>query len=314
VYAGQSFLKGLYSNWPQDVMGLCTVNKKKFGLHHTDVSLFHSSQWSSEGSNHWGYAAYRVGLAVLMVAGITAHIIEFTGDNPGWKWLIYMTNQGITLLTLHYILYALIVVFNTLSHRGTTYSGDLPFFYKLSWVLQNMSSTVALFISLVYWIALHPYVVKYHMLGGAYAQFLNFFLHGFNSLSFLIDIFVTARPTRVHHFYFAIIFGLWYMTFSLVYWAAGGTGMCTTRCHSLNNTTTTTTTTAIMNTTMATTVANNCDEIVCDKFIYPILNWEDQPGPAVLMILIGVCMMPLIQTFWWVLHCCRKWICKMTGK
>ena len=70
-----------------------------------------------------------------------------------------------------------------------------------------MSSTVALFISLVYWIALHPYVVKYHMLGGAYAQFLNFFLHGFNSLSFLIDIFVTARPTRVHHFYFAIIFG-----------------------------------------------------------------------------------------------------------
>ena len=45
------------------------------------------------GSNQWGYAAYRVGLAVLMVAGIVAHIIEFTGENPGWKWTIYMTNQ-----------------------------------------------------------------------------------------------------------------------------------------------------------------------------------------------------------------------------
>ena len=50
-------------------------------------------------------------------------------------------------------------------------------------------------------------VVKYHMQGGAWAQTLNFFLHGFNTVSYLIDIFITARPTRIHHFYFAIIFG-----------------------------------------------------------------------------------------------------------
>ena len=70
--------------------------------------------------------AYRVGLAVLMVSGITAHII----DNAEWKWLIYMTDQGITLLTLHYILEALIALFNVLSPRGSTYSGSLPFIYK----------------------------------------------------------------------------------------------------------------------------------------------------------------------------------------
>ena len=77
----------------------CTINKKKFGLHHTDLHLFHSSQWSSEGTN-WHYAAYRVGLALFMIGGITAHIIEFTGDNPGWKWLIYMTNQVVPLSLL----------------------------------------------------------------------------------------------------------------------------------------------------------------------------------------------------------------------
>jgi len=237
-----------------------------------------------------------------MVAGIVAHIIEFTGDNPGWKWLIYMTNQGITLITLHYILYGLIVLFNTLSARGSTYSGTLPFIYKVSWGLQSMSSTVALFITLVYWIALHPFVVKYHMMGGAWAQFLNFFLHGFNSLSFLIDIFISSRPTRIHHFYFAIIFGLWYMGFSLVYWAAGGVGMCTMRCATLNTTSTTT------------TIANtNCDEIVCDKFIYPILDWDGHPGLAVGMILMGVCVMPLIQTFWWACHSVRKWISRRIG-
>ena len=62
------------------------------------------------------------------------------------------------------------------------------------------------------------------------------------------------------------------MAFSLVYWAAGGTGICTMRCASLN-TTTTTTTMASLNTTTTTTmatVANNCDEIVCDK-VQPFL-------------------------------------------
>ena len=59
-----------------------------------DVCLsLHNNDSLPTGSNQRAYAAYRVGLAVLMVAGIVAHIIEFTGDNPGWKWLIYMTNQ-----------------------------------------------------------------------------------------------------------------------------------------------------------------------------------------------------------------------------
>jgi len=93
------------------------------------------------------------------------------------------------------------------------------------------------------------------------------------------------------------------MTWSLIYWAAGGTGICTMRCATVNATTTTTTTTLA-----TTTIANNCDEIVCDKFIYPILDWDGHPGLAVLMILMGILVMPLIQTFWWACHCFRKWI------
>ena len=59
-----------------------------------DVCLsLHNNDSLPTGSNQRAYAAYRVGLAVLMVAGIVAHIIEFTEENPGWKWLIYMTNQ-----------------------------------------------------------------------------------------------------------------------------------------------------------------------------------------------------------------------------
>ena len=38
--------------------------------------------------------------------------------------------QGILLLTLHYVLYALLVTANYLLPRGFTYTGSIPFLYK----------------------------------------------------------------------------------------------------------------------------------------------------------------------------------------
>ena len=35
-----------------------------------------------------------------------------------------------------------------------------------------------------------------------------------------------SRPWRLLHFYFPILFGLYYTFFSVIYWAAGGTGIC----------------------------------------------------------------------------------------
>ena len=163
-----------------------------------------------------------------------------------------------------------------------------------------MTGTVAVFITLIYWTLLHPIVIEENLMPGAYKEFLNVFLHLLNSVSFLIDIFVTARPTRIHHFYFAIMFGLWYMAFSLVYWAAGGTGRC--YCNdaiaSLVNTTT-----AAAGVTAATpgTAVTEC-VWYCDSFIYPILDWGDHPGLAVAMIAGGVLAMPLVQTLWWLCY------------
>lgn len=61
-------------------------------------------------------------------------------------------------------------------------------------------------------------------------EILNVFLHGLNTVSCLIDIMVTARPIYIHHSYLPIIFGVYYTLFSLVYWAAGGVGICMRRC------------------------------------------------------------------------------------
>jgi hypothetical protein len=53
------------------------------------------------------YALYRLAIAVIFVGGITAHMVN---SSMGAKWFIYMTDQGIMLLTVHYILDAVLVL------------------------------------------------------------------------------------------------------------------------------------------------------------------------------------------------------------
>ena len=67
--------------------------------------------------------------------------------------------------------------------------------------------------------------------------------------SVLLDLCVTARPVRLGHVIYPFMEGLSYATFSLVYWALGGTGAGATR------------------------------------WIYPMLNWGEQPGTAALTVL-----------------------------
>jgi hypothetical protein len=46
---------------------------------------------------------------------------------------------------------------------------------------------------------------------------------------------------RIHHTYMPMLFGIYYTTFSVIYWAAGGTGRCAERCFPLNHATAATT-------------------------------------------------------------------------
>lgn len=294
-------------------MGCCKINKKKFLLSHYDQGVFQRSEWDDPGVISTWYVVYRVVLAGLMLAGVVAHALS-TKDTLGAKWLIYMTNQGISCLVIHYLLYALIVLWSKIFPKPSN-GITLPFIYKLSWALQNLASTTALFISLIYWTFLHPYVVEHNLMPTTWLQFLNVFLHGLNTVSYLIDIWIDARPTRIHHFYFSVIFGIYYMCFSLTYWAAGGTGRCAVRCLTPDNITISPTLSPPASTTPPPPVTSlacpafgkpysyPCDVVVCDDYIYPITDWTCFPGQAVLLVaLAAVIGIPLLQIFWWGLH------------
>ena len=121
-------------------------------------------------------------------------------------------------------------------------------------------------------------VVEAHLLKNETAEYLNIFLHGVNSFTCLIDIFISARPWKLLHFLYPICFGTYYAAFSLIYWGAGGLGVCYK-----------------YRTDTATVHSNN---MWCDPFIYPILDWQNNPGLAAGVIVGGCLVMPLIHLFW----------------
>ena len=139
-------------------------------------------------------------------------------------------------------------------------------------------------------------VVESKLLKNELAVILNIFLHGVNSITCLVDIFISARPWKVFHFIYAIIFGFYYAGFSLIYWGGGGVGVCypTQKDH-------------------PTATVRRGNEW-CDPFIYPILDWQNKPGIAAGIIFGGCLVIPIIHFFWMGLIWIRQFIHSKTHR
>ena len=92
-------------------------------------------------------------------------------------------------------------------------------------------------------------------------------------------IIITGRPWKPFHFLWSICFGLYYAAFSLIYWGAGGTGICKKDRPEDHPTI-------------------YVDGMYCDQFIYPILDWENNPLIALAMIGGCIIVFPLLHMFW----------------
>lgn len=82
-------------------------------------------------------------------------------------------------------------------------------------------------------------------------DFVNFGVHGSNSIVVVLDQFVTGVPVRVLHAHHPLIYAILYSLFTVIYYSAGGT------------------------------TADG------DKAIYSVLNYEQNPGVAVGLLVVA---------------------------
>ena len=92
----------------------------------------------------------------------------------------------------------------------------------MSWAVETVSSNLAMFVTVVYWTGVHPYVLHYKLLRDDTDRVLNVFNHSFNTVLSVLDLVISARPVSVFHVYLPMIYGVLYSLFSYIYWHLGG--------------------------------------------------------------------------------------------
>nr|XP_023028217.1 protein rolling stone-like [Leptinotarsa decemlineata] len=100
--------------------------------------------------------------------------------------------------------------------------GCLAKFHNVYWIIHAISNAIGFLISIIYWTTI------YGPSGGKFTA-TNFFVHGSNSITIFLDLCITAHPIYLIHCCYPMIFGLVYLTFSIIFYfcdkGRGGSGM-----------------------------------------------------------------------------------------
>jgi len=277
------------------------------------------------------YILYAV-LTSLVLLGVTLGHIYSTRERLGAKWLIFLTNQCMLLIIANNLLLSCILLRQRCKWRRKSMENDSSQHKDSSAlciasnVLQYICADMSLFVSLLYWAAVHQHVVEHKLLLNLEDWVYNYFLHAFNTVTCLIDLLISGRPFRLRHFYLSFIFGLYYCAFSVIYWAAGGSGICAPLCdspvepgedegslvHPLH---------------LPPTHRHNNElhyhelpqhlhpsdthqhcPVECAPFIYPMLDWGSNPLMAVITTVGGCVAVPLCHVVWWLVMKLREYI------
>ncbi|BFY98794.1 hypothetical protein BsWGS_01834 [Bradybaena similaris] len=91
---------------------------------------------------------------------------------------------------------------------------SLPLMVKCQWCFQNISNSTSVLVTVLFWALVYT---------GETQNYASINSHVINSLLVIGDIMISSAPIRIQHLYMPFIYLSIYITFSLIYWAAGGT-------------------------------------------------------------------------------------------
>ncbi|CAK1602285.1 unnamed protein product [Parnassius mnemosyne] len=132
-------------------------------------------------------------------------------------WPIFLTHWGLVLNAIAAVLGVIVSARAYLRGPIEAIFG-LPWYVKMYWVMTNIATTIALFITVFYWSFLTDLDEDY-----APNEILDVFIHLVNSILMLALLLSARQPMRLLHFYQPLVVGIIYMIFSIIYYFAGGT-------------------------------------------------------------------------------------------
>ena len=108
------------------------------------------------------------------------------------------------------------------SAATTTPPSQSPIYFKIVWLLLNVCLTAHPIITIIYWAFIYNPEFVYANQGGGYGVALTVHRHAFNTIFTYFDLAVSATPVKFWHFVYPLAYALLYISFSLVYFWAGG--------------------------------------------------------------------------------------------
>ncbi|XP_072163767.1 protein rolling stone-like [Diadema setosum] len=163
----------------------------------------------------WFYALYRFALAVYFFACLITFAVQ-GADMLGAKFLIYLTDWTYIVATCYTCFAFFNVVVDFLKSRKSAAIED-TLRYQIQWCLFNITATPSLIVTVVYWLALYPFMDE------KLPVFLDVSFHLLPAIVCLVEVFVTLIVVRFVHVVYPLSYLLVYLIFAVIYWAAGGT-------------------------------------------------------------------------------------------
>ncbi|XP_033628041.1 protein rolling stone-like [Asterias rubens] len=227
-------------------------------LIHKEPRLFATSQWPL---HPFIFLAYRIFLALYLLVWLLLHISRTSPFGGFFVFLTNWTFTVLTIYAVSSCIGAVYFTLRTRNHRDvfdapdenesqqllpnnsqttedepsstdestTDYIGAMPplqdprpaapsfpHYFKFSWLLFNICLAVNPIVTVIFWVFLADPI------SNPLSSAINVHLHALNTVFIYLDLFISATPVRFIHFVYAILYGLMYTTFTLIYYWAGG--------------------------------------------------------------------------------------------
>ncbi|XP_071495397.1 protein rolling stone-like [Diadema antillarum] len=225
-----------------------------FGFKGASPDQFYRFQWRWP-QQPATYVAYRIGIALYQLVWNILVIVFWDDPrfyrpvDTTAKWPIYLSNWSFFFLTIYFLTAAISTVAHYMQMRRDKVSSSateavsfelgnpaspkstspgspsatllsqqeptLPWYFKLTWLLQTVALNAVLFVAMGYWFFEYdPALEK--------LQVFTIHVHAVAAVLGIVDFFVVANPFRVLHFIYPVIYFTTYIVFTLIYYHSGG--------------------------------------------------------------------------------------------